>query len=70
MQGGHFGNALQAAIKGSHWHIVKLLLDKGGDYGNALQAALYEGHEQILKLLLDKGTDVNMQGSRHFGNAL
>ena len=28
-QGGHYGNALQAASEGGHEAVVKLLLDKG-----------------------------------------
>ena len=42
-QGGHYGNALQAACSGGHDKIVQLLLERGaevnaqgGDYGNAL----------------------------------
>ncbi|KAF2652559.1 HET-domain-containing protein, partial [Lophiostoma macrostomum CBS 122681] len=45
-QGGHFGNALQAASSMGHKQVVKMLLDKGaevnaqgGHFGNALQAA-------------------------------
>lgn len=46
VQGGNYGNALQAASAGGHKGIVQLLLDKDADvntqgdqYGNALQAA-------------------------------
>jgi hypothetical protein len=46
VQGGHYGNALQAASANGHDRIVELLLSKGanfnaqsGDYSNALQAA-------------------------------
>ena len=54
LQGGYFGNALQAASYGGHQETVKLLIDKGADvnahrghygntyrghYGSALQAA-------------------------------
>jgi ankyrin repeat protein len=48
-QGGHYGNALQAAANGGHDSVVTLLLEKGADvnaqgghYGNALQAASME----------------------------
>ncbi|CAN9191527.1 unnamed protein product [Alternaria alternata] len=75
-QGGHYGNALQAASAGGHEAMVMLLLDKGADvnaqgghYGNALQAASAGGHEAMVMLLLDKGADVNAQGG-HYGNAL
>ncbi|KAF2183428.1 hypothetical protein K469DRAFT_521687, partial [Zopfia rhizophila CBS 207.26] len=53
-QGGHYGNALQAASLGDHEQIVKLLLNAGADVnaqgghcGNALQAASSGGYEQI-----------------------
>ncbi|KAI4943376.1 hypothetical protein J4E91_009285 [Alternaria rosae] len=75
-QGGHYGNALQAASAGGHEQVVKTLLNKGaevnaqgGHYGNALHAALVRGHEQVVKKLLDKGANVNAQGG-HYGNAL
>ncbi|KAJ3884492.1 ankyrin repeat-containing domain protein [Lentinula edodes] len=75
-QGGHFGNALQAASSKGHQFIVKLLLEhnadvnaQGGYFGNALLAASYEGHDSIVKLLLENNPDVNAQGGRH-GNAL
>jgi preprotein translocase subunit YajC len=75
-QGGHYGNALQAALARGHEQVVKMLLDKGakvnaqgGVYGNALQAALARGHEQVVKMLLDKGAEVNAQGGL-YGNAL
>jgi hypothetical protein len=75
-QGGHYGNALQAASGIGHEQIVKMLLDKGAEvnaqgalFGNALQAASYGGHEQVVKTLLDAGAEVNAQGGL-FGNAL
>ncbi len=75
-QGGHYGNALQAASAKGHKKIVQLLLDKGahinaqgGHHGNALQAALYGDHEKVIQLLLEKGAHVNAQGG-HYGNAL
>jgi Ankyrin repeats (3 copies) len=75
-QGGHYGNALQAASYGGHEKIVELLLKRGadvntqgGEYGNALQAASYGGHEKIVELLLNRGADVNAQGG-YYGNAL
>ena len=75
-QGGHYGNALQAASSEGHDQVVQMLLDKGADvnaqgghYGNALQAASSGGHDQVVQMLLDKGADVNAQGG-HYGNAL
>ncbi|CAN9361213.1 unnamed protein product [Alternaria alternata] len=75
-QGGHYGNALQAASEGGHEQVVKTLLDagaevnaQGGHYGNALQAASEGGHEQVVKTLLDAGAEVNAQGG-DYGNAL
>ncbi|KAM0322092.1 hypothetical protein ACHAQA_009721 [Verticillium albo-atrum] len=56
-QGGHFGNALQAALLEGYTEIVRLLLAKGadvnaqgGDFGNALQAASLGGHTEIVAL--------------------
>jgi ankyrin repeat protein len=76
IQGGEYGNALQAAAYHGSPEIVKLLLDRGadvniqgGEYGNALQAAAFEGSPKIMKLLLDRGANVNIQGGR-YGNAL
>jgi hypothetical protein len=76
VQGGRYGNALQAASSGGYEQVVKTLLDQGadvnaqgGEYGNALQAASERGHEQVVKTLLDQGTDVNAQGG-YYGNAL
>jgi ankyrin repeat protein len=75
-QGGHYGNALQAASSKGHQEIVILLLDQradvnaqGGYYGNALLAASSNGHQEIVKLLVDNGADANAQGSV-YGNAL
>jgi ankyrin repeat protein len=62
VQGGHYGNALQAASAKGYRQVVKMLLDKGadvnaqdGEYGNALQAALAFGHEQVVEMLLNAG---------------
>ncbi|KAF4534640.1 uncharacterized protein LTHEOB_12918 [Lasiodiplodia theobromae] len=65
-QGGHYGNALQAASEGGHVQVVQILLKKGadvyaqgGEYGNALQAASSRGHVQVVQMLLDKGANFN-----------
>ncbi|RJE17605.1 Ankyrin repeat protein [Aspergillus sclerotialis] len=75
-QGGHYGNALQAASSGGHAKLVQILLDRGADvnaqgghYGNALQAASSGGHANLVQILLDRGADVNAQGGFH-GSAL
>ncbi|KAI3149062.1 hypothetical protein DTO046C5_9716 [Penicillium roqueforti] len=76
VQGGQYGNALQAASVKGHQRIVKLLLDngadinaQGGQYGYALHAASEGGHQEIVKLLLDNGVDINARGG-YCGNAL
>jgi hypothetical protein len=70
MQGGFYGNPLQAAasVMGRE-NVVQLLLHRGanvnlrgGYYGSALQAATWVGKESIIKLFLDHGANVNMQG--------
>jgi ankyrin repeat protein len=75
-QGGHYGNALQAASDSGHEAIVRLLVEngvnvnaQGGYYGNALQAASDNGHEAIVRLLVENGANVNAQGG-YYGNAL
>lgn len=74
--GGHYGNALQAAAVGGHLMVVALLLgrgadvkNRGGSYGNPLQAAAHGGHKTIVGLLLRSGAEVNHQGG-YYGNAL
>jgi hypothetical protein len=69
MQGGFYGNPLQAASITSHESIVPLLLHhganvnlQGGYYGSALQAATWVGKESTIKLLLDHRANINMQG--------
>jgi hypothetical protein len=67
VQGGEYGNALQAASYGGHTQIIQMLLDNGADinaqggyFGNALQAASYGGHTQIVQTLINKRADVNV----------
>jgi len=76
VQGGRYGDALQAASAGGHEAVVEQLLEKGADvnaqggrYWNALQAASVGGHEAVVEQLLEKGADVNAQGG-DYGNAL
>ncbi|KAL4768440.1 ankyrin repeat-containing domain protein [Aspergillus nidulans var. acristatus] len=76
VQGGKYGNALQAAAYRGHQEVVQLLLDmgagtniQGSKYGNALQAASLAGHQEVMRLLLGKGADTNVQGGK-YGNAL
>ena len=54
-QGGHYGNALQAASIQGRKEVVQMLVDKGanvnaqeGEYGNALQAALSESRKEVV----------------------
>lgn len=79
LQVGDYGNALQAAIAGSHEEAVAILLDAGArtdtpggtlvKFGNALPAAAYKGSPKFTRRILDAGADVNAQGDEH-GNAL
>jgi hypothetical protein len=76
VQGGRYGNALQAASYEGHEKIIQLLLNEnasvnaqGGHFGSALQASSSRGHEKIVQLLLDKDADVNAQGGE-YGSAL
>ncbi|KAL0632593.1 hypothetical protein Q9L58_008524 [Maublancomyces gigas] len=76
VNGGHYGNALQAAAVGGHQMVVVLLLGRGADvnncggsYGNPLQAAAHGGHKTVVGLLLHSGAKVNNQGG-YYGNAL
>jgi hypothetical protein len=71
VEGGHFGNPIQAALVKGHEGIVQLLIDKGaninaegGSYGSPLQAALARGHEGIVQLLIDKGANINAEGGQ------
>jgi hypothetical protein len=58
MEGGYYGNALQAASAKGGKAIVQLLLEKGADinvqggrYGSAALAARYWGYEKVVQLL-------------------
>jgi hypothetical protein len=61
VQGGRYGNALQAASAEGHEQVVKMLLEKGaeinaqgGYHGNALYAGAYAGNWDVLELLISK----------------
>ncbi|KAJ7208362.1 ankyrin repeat-containing domain protein [Mycena pura] len=76
VQGGRFGNTLQAASYWGHIDIMHCLLksgadvnSQGGEYGNALQAASCAGHIEIAHFLIESGADVNAQGG-YYSNAL
>ncbi|CEJ80058.1 hypothetical protein VHEMI00263 [[Torrubiella] hemipterigena] len=76
MQGGQYGNALQAASSTGHFETAQLLLDRGANinmqgasFDNALQAASHNGHFEIVQLLLDREANINIQGGQ-YGNAL
>ncbi|KFY25596.1 hypothetical protein V493_04574 [Pseudogymnoascus sp. VKM F-4281 (FW-2241)] len=76
IQGGYYGQALQAASVNQNWQCFKLLLDhgadvhaQGGDFGNALQASAFAGCEYMVKALLEKHCRVDTEGGV-YGNAL
>ncbi|WPH03584.1 Hypothetical protein R9X50_00646600 [Acrodontium crateriforme] len=76
IQGGHYGNALQAASQGGYERIVEMLIKEkanvnaqGGYFGNALQAASHEGYERIVEMLIEQKADVNAPGGQ-YGSAL
>ena len=69
VQGGGYGNALQAASAEGKKEVVALLLGNGADvnaqggaYGNPLQAALAEGKNNVVDMLLENGADANAHG--------
>jgi ankyrin repeat protein len=75
-KGGHYGNALQAAVDSDNEGIVRYLVERGadvnargGEYGNALQAAAHNGNKDIVRYLVERGANVNAQGGE-YGNAL
>jgi hypothetical protein len=75
-QGGHYGNALQAASWDGQEKVVSMLIERGADvnaqgghFGNALQAASWGGREKVVSMLIERGADVNAQGGQ-YGNAL
>jgi ankyrin repeat protein len=61
IQGGYFGNALEAASAGGTWLTVKMLLEVGAEFGSALQAAVANGQNPITTLLLENGAEVKLQ---------
>ncbi|KAL8668405.1 MAG: hypothetical protein Q9168_006962 [Polycauliona sp. 1 TL-2023] len=76
IQGGVFGNPLQAACQFGSLEVVELLLQsganfniQGGRYGNPLQGACQSGSLEVVELLLQSGANVNMQGGK-YGNPL
>lgn len=76
VEGGVFGNALQAAVQGGHTQVVHRLIRgganvnlEGGYFGNSLQAAASQGNEQIVQLLLDQEAQIKAD-SGYYGNAL
>ncbi|OBT73411.1 hypothetical protein VF21_08109 [Pseudogymnoascus sp. 05NY08] len=76
IQGGYYGQALQAAAINQNHQCFKLLLDNGADihaqggyFGNALQASAFVGCEDMVKALVDRNCRVNTKGGI-FGNAL
>ncbi|VUC36794.1 unnamed protein product [Clonostachys rosea] len=75
-EGGHFGNALQAAVVSGNESIVEKLMDAGadvnaagGEFGTSLVAAATYGLMPIARRLLDAGADPNSQSNSR-GTAL
>ncbi|KAK7212205.1 hypothetical protein V2G26_019383 [Clonostachys chloroleuca] len=75
-EGGHFGNALQAAVISGKESLVGKLMDagadvnaKGGPFGTSLVAAAACGLTPVVRRLLDAGADINSQ-STSYGTAL
>ncbi|KAK8124989.1 ankyrin repeat-containing domain protein [Apiospora kogelbergensis] len=63
-QGGHYGNALQAASFQGHEAIVRLMLENGADWTAPTQselmplhASLRYGHVSVIQLLLNKDSE-------------
>ncbi|KFZ00823.1 hypothetical protein V501_10436 [Pseudogymnoascus sp. VKM F-4519 (FW-2642)] len=76
IQGGYYGQALQAAAVNQNHQCFEILLDhgadvhaQGGHFGNALQASAFVGCEDMVKALVDRNCNVNTKGGI-FGNAL
>ncbi len=68
VEGGRYGNALQAASLGGYKRVVQLLVEmgadvnaRGGQYGSPLQAASEGGHEKVVQLLVKNGADVKFE---------
>jgi ankyrin repeat protein len=64
--GGHYGTALQAAVKSQSRELVRLLLDHGadpniigGEFGTALHAAAVCRWDDLCSILIDTNADVN-----------
>ena len=67
--GGLCGNALQAAIDSSEWHMATLLIEHGADisqtcglYGSALNAAAARGSLDWVRLLRELGASICNEG--------
>lgn len=76
VQGGYYGQALQAAAIQKNRECFEILLDHGADvhaqggyFGNALQASAFAGCEHMISALLEKGGSVATEGGA-YGNAL
>jgi ankyrin repeat protein len=64
--GGHYGTALQAAVKSQSRELVRLLLDHGadpniigGEFGTTLHAAVVCGRVDLCSMLIDANADLN-----------
>ncbi|KAK4224939.1 hypothetical protein QBC38DRAFT_457760 [Podospora fimiseda] len=84
VQGGFFGNALQAAVwvaaekeEGTDDEFVLEILQKGADinavggfYGTALQATLATGKQRMARMLMQRGAHINVVEAGIFGTTL
>lgn len=69
IEGGYYGQSLQAAVAGGNCQCFELLLDhgadihaQGGHFGSGLQACIFAGNEDMVKALVERNSPVNDVG--------